>query len=354
MPKKYNLTLKGYVGDYSFSSDYVQWFTERNTGRLDVLISSRGGNLFAGVDICDAFRRHGDVHVHYSGFNASAATIASMGAKHVSIDEHAMYLVHKCSSEFFAWRSMNADQLQEYISKLETQKKQMAKIDATMAGLYASRCKKTQASLLALMKEGGWLTAQEALDWGFVDEIVKSSDGEKLKLTAEIRAEFEEHDIPDPTSKIEGIAPEAAAEGADSPETLIKKIKNLFKPKAMNLKCALICAAAGLAELEAKDENVTLSALEALKIEAALSEKTKAAADALEAKAETEKEIAALKAKVAELEAKIAEDGKKPADESPEVVEATKEDKPEPSSPDDFAAFVKAASNAQKLFDSLP
>ena len=47
----------------------------------------------------------------------------------------------------------------------------MEKIDLNIAAMYADKCKKDKQALLDLMKVGGWLTAQEALDWGFVDEI---------------------------------------------------------------------------------------------------------------------------------------------------------------------------------------
>ncbi|HBI57868.1 MAG TPA: hypothetical protein DDY12_02270 [Porphyromonadaceae bacterium] len=58
--------------------------------------------------------------VHFVGLNASAATIASLGAVHISIDAGAMYLVHKFSMALFSalqsacggyeWGSFNSDQ----------------------------------------------------------------------------------------------------------------------------------------------------------------------------------------------------------------------------------------------------
>ena len=94
-----------------------------------------------------------------------------MGAKHVSIDAHAVFLVHKCMSVVFEWDYMNADELAEHIADLEKLKKDNDTFDGCIAGMYASRCKKPKEDLLALMKKGAWLTARQALEWGFVDEI---------------------------------------------------------------------------------------------------------------------------------------------------------------------------------------
>ena len=76
---------------------------------VNVLIDRLGGSLATDLSISVAFRNHGDVAVHFVGLNASAATIASLGAAHISIDRGGMYLVHKCSTAFFEWGTINSD-----------------------------------------------------------------------------------------------------------------------------------------------------------------------------------------------------------------------------------------------------
>ncbi len=90
---------------------------------VNVLIDSLGGSVASAFSICEAFRRHGNVKVHYVGMNASAATIASLGAKHISIATSGMYLVHKCSTVITKWASLNADQLRQLIEEYDKQKK---------------------------------------------------------------------------------------------------------------------------------------------------------------------------------------------------------------------------------------
>ena len=173
MPQtKYNLHLKGYVGGYDFDRDYVDYVLAKNEGKpVHVLIDSLGGSLATALSIASAFKRHGDVTVHFVGMNASAATIASLGARHISIDASAMYLVHKCSAEFFEWGSLNADQLATVRDNCEAAIRDLNKLDNNVAAMYSAKCSKPEADLLDLMRVGGWLTAQEAKAWGFVDEI---------------------------------------------------------------------------------------------------------------------------------------------------------------------------------------
>lgn len=222
--KTYNLHLKGYVGGWDFDSDYVDFVLNKNAdNEVHVLIDSLGGSLATALSIVASFRNHGNVHVHYVGMNASAATIASLGAKHVSIDSSAMYLVHKCSMEFFQWASANADKLRSIIKEAEQMKENLDKMDSNIAEMYAKKCKKEPADLLALMKKGGWLTAKEALEWGFVDEITEYEDDAAPVITDLVAADMSAHGIPLPA----GVAKEQPSASAMS--RFIDALTNIFK-----------------------------------------------------------------------------------------------------------------------------
>lgn len=220
---KYHLHLKGYVGGYDFDSDYVDYVLNRNPDtEVHVLIDSLGGSLATALSIVAAFRNHANVHVHFVGMNASAATIASLGAKHVSIDSSAMYLVHKCSVEFFRWASANSDKLADIIKEAKQIKSDLEKMDANVAQMYATKCRKSQEELLALMKKGGWLTAQEALEWGFVDEITDYEEDAAPVITDSIAADMGAAGIPVPSQLAK-----------EQPTTLITRfieaLTNIFK-----------------------------------------------------------------------------------------------------------------------------
>ena len=217
MAKKYDLKLKGTVGYWDFNKNVVdQVLDKMHDQEVHVLIDSLGGSVADALSISSAFASHGNVHVHYRGMNASAATISSMGAKHISIDASALYLVHKCSFVIFEWDALNADEL---LAKAEEYKKKAAdaeKIDITIATMYAKRCKKPMNELKALMAEDKWLTAQEAKEWGFVDEII--DECEQVHLTASVATAMASEGMPVP----EGIEVEADGFIARIIETLTK------------------------------------------------------------------------------------------------------------------------------------
>lgn len=196
---QYNLHLKGFVGGADFDRNYVDYVLGKHVGKsVSVLIDSLGGSVATALSIASAFKNHSDMTVHFVGMNASAATIASLGAKHISIDANAMYLVHKCSQAFFEWGSLNADQFATLIADCEKIKADLDKLDCNIASMYAAKCKKNHADLLALMQRGGWLTAQEAKDWGFVDEVTNLATDNAPKLSDAVAAEMASAGIPIP------------------------------------------------------------------------------------------------------------------------------------------------------------
>lgn len=175
---RYDLHLKGYVGGWDFDADYVDWLTSQYDGQpLNVLIDSTGGSARAGFAIQHAFSRHGNVTVRLIGFCASAATIAAMGASRIEIESTAFFLVHKGAiSAKSLSEPVKADEIERLIDDLKKTKQHLDDLDMVVAKLYASRCKKSPEELIALMSEDRWLTADEAKEWGFVDEIIQSTE----------------------------------------------------------------------------------------------------------------------------------------------------------------------------------
>lgn len=340
MAKKYDLKLKGTVGYWNYSKDSVDYILDNMQDQeVHVLIDSLGGRVDHALSISSAFAAHGNVHVHYRGMNASAATISSMGAKHISIDSSALYLVHKCSFVIFEWDAFNADEL---LTKAEEYKKKAAdaeKIDITIATMYAKRCKKPMNELKDLMAENKWLTAKEALEWGFVDEIIDECD--QLHLTASVATAMASEGMPVPDMDVEadgfleklmailhkafkgtnttaGVTAKTEAEQVPVPETSEKPDNiNQQNSEAMKKVYALVAAilAVTASEFEANAEGkFTLDEPQMDALEAAL----KAAQDK-EAALTAEKQ--ALQERLDSANATIDELKKKPAEDKTQVVD---------------------------------
>ena len=359
----YNISLKGYVGGYDFDRSTVDRELAKNEGKqVNVLIDSLGGSLATGLSISAAFKNHGNVNVHFVGLNASAATIASLGAAHISIDAGAMYLVHKCSMALFSalqsacggyeWGSLNSDQFATLIADCEKIKADLDKLDLNCAQLYAARCKRKTEDLLALMKVGGWLTAKEALDWGFVDEITDLADEPAPKLTDALASAMANAGMPIPnipisvTDEVAWLGQEPDKESAFA--RFLTAITSLFKPSTNPITTAMIKTytflSAILADkpLTVNDGKATVSTEQLDCIEDALAEKDRLCN-------EQKKTIEQRDATIADLKAKL---DAKPAASTTTVVE---DNKPggEPAPKNDVEAFVDTYNSARALFDEV-
>ena len=71
----------------------------KGVGDVDVRVNSPGGDVFAGVSIFNALRRHeGEVTVHVDGLAASAASLFTLAGDKSFIADNAMVMVHKAWS----------------------------------------------------------------------------------------------------------------------------------------------------------------------------------------------------------------------------------------------------------------
>lgn len=175
----YNITIDDFIGDFGYSKQYIRAELAKCKNKpCNVLVSSPGGDVVHALDICQQFLDHGDVTVYMYGGVASAATVLAMGAKKVCISKYGMFLAHKVSQWVDEWGAMNADQIQELIGKLKDNKLENDKFDLVLANIYADKCKKKVTDILDVLKKGAWMTAQEAKDYGFVDEILGEDDSD--------------------------------------------------------------------------------------------------------------------------------------------------------------------------------
>lgn len=350
MSKKYKLHLKGYVGGWDFDADYVQYVLNQNDGKdVDVLIDSLGGRTDTALTIAAAFARHGKVACHFVGMNASAATIASMGAKSVTIDRHAMYLVHKCSTPVIKIKMMNSDQIADLVKELKKEHENLNKIDANIAAMYAERCKKTAKELLSLMEKGGWLTAEEALEWGFVDALTSDADDRQAKVTAAVAADMSAAGIPVAGLDVEGKGGMA--------EWLENALKSFFGANVEKTNAETVAEAVKepSSEVEAKPASPGTpspkrATILAPKLCAALG------VDCLEMPADGA-EASITVEQIAKAEAYIARLMEAPGDTTSDVVavpSSAKADENAPSECDDaYTAYVKSVRRAEKMFNEL-
>lgn len=169
---KYTIDIDNYIGSWLASKYHVkEKLANAGSAQVTVRVNSLGGRLDDGLDIAAQFEAHGNVTCELFSLNASAATVLTLGAKKVRMHSSAFYLIHKPMVWIDTWGNMNEDDIDKTIADLQKQKNNTASFTLVLAKMYAIKSSKSVTDILNLMKEEKWLNAQEAKDWGFVDEV---------------------------------------------------------------------------------------------------------------------------------------------------------------------------------------
>lgn len=331
----YQLIIDDYIGDWWLGTDKqsIRHKLAMFKGKhVDAKISSLGGSLDDGLDIRQQFIDHGDVTAYLHGFVASAATVIAMGAKKIVMGKYALFLVHQCSNAVFEYGQMNATDLQALIDRLQKNKEDNEKIDTVLAAMYASRCKNhSQEELLDLLKESKWLTAQEALEWGFVDEIL-DDDEEAPELTNALAKKFNAAGLP-----LTGLEIQPERGGLlNSILDSLKAIKDIITPKEKLATCdedtstiivnmekefKTVASVLKVDTLASKDGKVNLTTDQLQAIEDRLNDLESQHSDDVNTIAERDNTINSLEKQVKNLQMA-------PADETKKVDEASADNKP--------------------------
>lgn len=139
-------------------TDIIQ--TAEEGEEIEVLINSGGGSVMAGQEIYSALAKSRNVIIRIQSLAGSAAGVVAM-AGHSTISPVAMIMIHNVS---LSGASGDYHDMQKNAEIL----KQM---NAAMASAYTQKSGRPLDEILKLMDKETWLTANQCLDYGFVDEI---------------------------------------------------------------------------------------------------------------------------------------------------------------------------------------
>ena len=128
---------------------------------LNVYINSGGGDVFAGQAIYSMLKRHSaTVNVYVDGLAASIASIIAMAGDSVKMPKNAMLMVHNP----WSFGMGNANDFRKLADDLD-------KVRESMISVYEDKTGMEKESIVELMDAETWMTAEEALELGFADEI---------------------------------------------------------------------------------------------------------------------------------------------------------------------------------------
>jgi len=140
---------------------------------LEILINSPGGDIFDGVAIADLIQRR-EAHTTTTaiGLAASIATVVLMAGDTVQMSESSTIMIH----DAWTFEAGDSETLKKTADTLD-------KMSEIIANIYTNQIEKagkllkdrdtTKKMIRKLMKNETWLDANEALNIGLIDKIVK-------------------------------------------------------------------------------------------------------------------------------------------------------------------------------------
>ena len=153
--------------------------------RLQVKINSGGGDVFAGQEIYSTLRGRNDVDIEVEGLAASAASVIAMAGKS-TISPVGMLMIHDVSASYI---SGNHAQLSKQAETLKAW-------DEALASAYVEKTGKSKDEIIQMMDAETWITANKAVEMGFIDAISQSGQAVitnnmgNLKITDEMIQQY--------------------------------------------------------------------------------------------------------------------------------------------------------------------
>ncbi|MFM0250645.1 head maturation protease, ClpP-related [Paraburkholderia sediminicola] len=162
---------------------FVSWLDEAAASAAEVVvaINSPGGDVFDAFAIYNALRRYaGRVTARIDGVAASAASLVAMAGDRIVMPENAMLMIHN------PWTVALGT-----ASDLRATADSMDKARDGILAAYRHKSGKTDEELTAMLDAETWMTAAEAKEAGFADEIEAPVKLAATARSADLLARFQ-------------------------------------------------------------------------------------------------------------------------------------------------------------------
>lgn len=151
---------------------------------LNVNVNSGGGSVMAGQEIYSLLHDRDDVQIKIQSLAGSAASVIAM-SNHCEISPVAMIMIHNVSMSGASGDYHDMQKNAEILKQMNN----------ALASAYMAKTGKSNEEILKLMDKETWLTANQALEMGFVDGIIRDkrsplaflNNVSGMRLTDEIR-----------------------------------------------------------------------------------------------------------------------------------------------------------------------
>ena len=157
----------------------VNELKKASSKNINVHITSMGGDVGEGLAIYNTLKNSGkNVTTYCDGFACSAASVVFMAGSERVMSRETLLMIHN------AWMQSvgNADDLRKDADDLD-------KINEAMSNAYLEGTNISKEDLKTLMDNETWITADEAVQYGFATKIIGDDDA-KASAMASIKAKL--------------------------------------------------------------------------------------------------------------------------------------------------------------------
>ena len=133
----------------------------KDISEINVRINSYGGEVAAGMAIYNALKRHSEkINVSIDGFALSSASVIAMAGDRITMPSNSLIMIHNPSTFGFG----EVKDFEKIINMLK-------KTTDAIKDVYVEKTGLSDKEILNLMNEETWLSADEALEKGFITNI---------------------------------------------------------------------------------------------------------------------------------------------------------------------------------------
>lgn len=168
---KVSIDILGEISESVNSYNSVRAKINQANGQpINLTISSGGGSVTEGMGIADLVANYPEETTATGiGLVASIATVVLLAADNVKMTENAFMMIHRP----WSYTMGNADELEATAELLDKMEAKLLDIYTASVIKRKGEQKNLKEIITNMMAAETWLTAQEALEFGFIDEIVK-------------------------------------------------------------------------------------------------------------------------------------------------------------------------------------
>ena len=237
----------------SFATDLTRWYgddenisevasrqiikeiKDLDVDMINVYINSYGGEVAEALAIYSALKRHSaSVHTYCDGFACSAATIIFCAGDVRTMGSIALMMIHNCMS-YLGYA--NSEEMRKAAEDND-------KINQSSINAYLAVSNLSEDKIREMMNAETWITAQEALEYGFATEIADQDPEEDpqqsafpILRNAVLRVQEEDRFMKDILAKIDQLVaaqqleedPDEDEDPDDEEPEQRNKLGNIFK-----------------------------------------------------------------------------------------------------------------------------